>query len=152
MINIKYTEIVTLKISISDLTVNHFHSVSFNKVIEIFTITQEFIMKKSITVSALTLVSLFVVNIASAGTPRVDKKQRHQKARIVQGVKSGELTRYETHRLVKGQRQLHAMERHAKADGVVTGKERFRLNVKAQKESAKIYRNKHDNQKRAKSQ
>ena len=85
---------------------------------------------------------------AASKTPGVDKRQKNQKVRIVQGVKSGELTKKETARLVKGQKQLRKMERKAKADGVVTKKERAVLHAKANKESRKIKRNKHDRQKR----
>jgi len=107
-------------------------------------------MKKLKASLLMVIPSLFVINVAMAGTPVVDKKERHQKARIVQGVKSGELTRKETKRMVRGQKQLHRMERRAKADGIVTKKERVKLNWKANKESRKIFRNKHDKQKRPK--
>jgi hypothetical protein len=96
--------------------------------------------------AAVTLMSS--QSFANDNTPVLDKRQQNQKARIVQGVKSGELTAKETARLVKGQKQLQRMEKHAKADGVVTPKERARLQHKANKESKKIFRNKHDNQKR----
>ena len=85
-----------------------------------------------------------------AGTPVLNERQANQKARIAQGVKSGELTKKETARAVQGQIQLQRMENRAKADGKVTKKERARLQHKANKESAKIYRNKHDVQKRPK--
>ncbi len=87
-----------------------------------------------------------------AGTPAVDKREKNQKQRIAQGVKSGELTAKETVRLAKGQKELRQMERRAKADGIVTTKERARLHNKANKESAKIKHNKHDKQKTPKAQ
>ena len=83
---------------------------------------------------------------AMAGTPLLDAREHNQKNRIVQGVKSGELTARETAKLLRGQRQLHRMERRAKADGVVTARERARLQHKADIESARIYKNTHDNQ------
>ena len=101
------------------------------------------------TATALTLVFAFSGQVF-ADTPKLDNRQDNQKARIAQGVKSGELTKKETARMVKGQKQLQKMENKAKADGVVTKKERARLQHKANKESAKIYRNKHDKQKRPK--
>ncbi|TQV74021.1 hypothetical protein FLL45_14270 [Aliikangiella marina] len=85
-----------------------------------------------------------------AETPVLNERQANQKARIAQGIKSGELTKKETARMVRGQAQLQRMENRAKADGVVTKKEKARLQHKANKESAKIYRNKHDVQKRPK--
>lgn len=85
-----------------------------------------------------------------AGTPLIDERQQNQKQRIKQGIKSGELTKKESKRLINGQTQLQKMEYRAKADGVVTKKERARLHNKANKESAKIAKNKHDKQKRPK--
>ena len=101
------------------------------------------------TAAAITLVFTFGGQVM-ADTPKLDNRQDKQKARIAQGVKSGELTKKETARMVNGQIQLQKMENKAKADGVVTKKERARLQHKANKESAKIYHNKHDNQKRPK--
>jgi len=85
---------------------------------------------------------------AIAATPVVDQREKNQKARIQQGVKTGELTVRETKQLIKGQKQLRKMERRAKSDGVVTKKERAKLHSKANKESAKIKKNKHDKQDR----
>jgi len=107
-------------------------------------------MKKAIIAGLVFGVLTALSTQSMAGTPGIDKRERNQKARIVQGVKSGELTKGETKRLVKGQAQLHRMEARAKADGVVTKKERARLHHKANKESAKIFKNKHDKQKRPK--
>ena len=80
----------------------------------------------------------------------INQKQQNQHQRIKQGVVSGELTKKETRRLVKGQKELNRMQRRAKSDGVVTRKERTRLHAKAGLESAKIANNKHDKQKRRK--
>lgn len=107
-------------------------------------------MKKLIILTSLVLALGGTQSFASDNTPVLDKRQVNQKVRIKQGVKSGELTARETVRLVKGQKQLHRMESRAKADGVVTKKERVRLQHKANKESRKIFRNKHDGQKRPK--
>ncbi len=107
-------------------------------------------MKKLVVLTSLFLALGAAQSFASDNTPVLDNRQVNQKARIKQGVKSGELTAKETVRLVKGQKQLHRMENRAKADGIVTNKERARLQHKANKESRKIFRNKHDGQKRPK--
>jgi hypothetical protein len=83
-----------------------------------------------------------------AGTPIIDQREKNQSQRIAQGVRSGELNRAETKRLVNGQRRLHASERRAKADGVVTARERVQLNRQAQVQSQRINRQKHDEQTR----
>jgi hypothetical protein len=86
---------------------------------------------------------------AFAGTPVLDRREHNQAARIHQGVKSGELTRPETRRLVAGEARLRANEARAKADGNVTAAERARLQAEANRMSKRIYRQKHDAQTRA---
>ena len=83
---------------------------------------------------------------ASTATPRVERREARQHARIRQGVKSGELTKGEAANLRHGQRHVARMERRAKADGVVTPAERARLNHAQNVQSKKIYREKHDKQ------
>jgi len=88
---------------------------------------------------------------ALAGTPVLDARQQNQRERIAQGVRSGELTRPETRRLVRGEIGLRRHERAAKSDGVVTGRERVSLRRHADRMSARIYRQKHDAQSRPRS-
>lgn len=90
----------------------------------------------------------FSTTIAQDNTPVVDQRQDNQKERIKGGVKSGELTRKETRRLAKDQRELKRIERRAKSDGDVTKKERARLQQKENKNSRAIRRQKHDAQDR----
>ena len=104
--------------------------------------------KCAVGAAALLLSGSVLIGTASAGTPVLDKREHNQAQRIRQGVKSGELTRPETRRLVAGEARLHANEAAAKADGVVTARERARLQAEANRESARIYRQKHDAQTR----
>lgn len=83
-----------------------------------------------------------------AGTPVLDRREHNQAQRIRQGVRSGELTRPETRRLIRGEYRLRANEAIAKSDGVVTARERARLQHAANVESRRIYRQKHDGQTR----
>ncbi len=85
---------------------------------------------------------------AFADTPRIDARERNQRERIVQGVQSGELTRPEARRLVRGEVRLHRHERIARSDGIVTRAERIRLHRHANRMSKRIYRQKHDIQSR----
>lgn len=82
----------------------------------------------------------------STATPRVDKRQANQAARIEQGKASGQLTDKEAAKLEKGQARIAAKEEAAKADGVVTKKERAQLQHAENKQSRKIKRQKHDAQ------
>ena len=85
---------------------------------------------------------------ALAGTPRLDTREHNQRERIAQGIGTGELTRPEARRLARGEVRLHRHERIARADGVVTGAERLRLQRNAERMSRRIYRQKHDHQSR----
>lgn len=81
-------------------------------------------------------------------TPGIDAREKIQKQRIKEGVKSGELTRRETRRLAVEQKKIQRDEAKAKSDGTVTKKERAKLHHELNKSSRDIYRQKHDNQKR----
>jgi hypothetical protein len=102
----------------------------------------------ALTAAALVSVSGVLATTASAGTPGLDQRQQHQAQRIGQGVRSGELTRPETRRLARGQRELRQDERMARSDGVVTAGERARLQREASQQSRRIHRQKHDAQDR----
>jgi microcystin-dependent protein len=107
-------------------------------------------LKRSAILAVASLVITgFGANLALAdATPNLDKREHRQAARIKDGVKSGELTRPETKRLIKGEVRLHKHEARAKADGEVTGAERARLQAEANRMSKRIYRQKHDAQTR----
>ncbi|MCJ7452124.1 MAG: hypothetical protein MUO39_06555 [Steroidobacteraceae bacterium] len=81
-------------------------------------------------------------------TLRIDRIQAQQRARIEQGVASGQLTAPETRRLVHQERQLNRHQARVQADGVVTRGERYRLHRDAQRTSRAIFRQKHDPQRR----
>lgn len=70
----------------------------------------------------------------AVGTPRLDQREQNQRQRVGQGVRSGELTRPETRRLVKGQVHVRRLEGRAKADADVTKRERVRLEHTALRE------------------
>ncbi|MBF8247856.1 MAG: hypothetical protein HW374_656 [Bacteroidetes bacterium] len=84
----------------------------------------------------------------SSETPVIDKREQNQKARIKQGVKSGELTKKEARRLAAEQKKIKHDEKKAKADGVVTPEEKAKLRNEQRKASKDINRQKHDAQKR----
>ena len=102
-------------------------------------------MKKSVVFAAL---AVLVSGSVLAGTPRYDARQQHQRERIVNGVQNGELTARETRRLAAGQVHLNRVERRAKADGVVTARERVHMQHEANQQSRRIHRQKHDAQDR----
>jgi uncharacterized protein HemX len=81
-------------------------------------------------------------------TPVINKRQNHQKDRIKQGVKSGEMTEKETAKAARDQKEIRQEEREAKADGDVTAKERTKIQHKQNQANRKIYRSKHNNKDR----
>jgi hypothetical protein len=105
-------------------------------------------LKKIALTIPLAAAALIFAGPIFAGTPGLDHREHNQAQRIRQGVASGELTRPETRRLVRGEARLHRNEALAKSDGVVTARERARLQQEANVESQRIYRQKHDAQDR----
>lgn len=102
---------------------------------------------KRLNAALLSLVLLApVAAFAQTATPRFDQRQANQAQRIEQGEQSGALTQREANRLENGQDRLQNLEDKAKADGTVSNRERARLQHAENKQSARIYRQKHDRQ------
>lgn len=100
------------------------------------------IVRSLVAISAV----LPVLAFAQANTPGIDQRQANQERRIEQGEASGSLTPREARRLERGQQHVDNMEDRAKADGTVTRRERMRLRAAEDRESARIYSQKHDAQ------
>lgn len=95
----------------------------------------------------LAVVAMTVL-VATAEARRDQNRERKQQSRIKQGVQSGTLTRKETKKLRKGQKRVDHMQTKAMADGVVTPKEKLKVEKAQDKQSALIYKQKHDDQNR----
>jgi len=94
---------------------------------------------------------------AQTGDPKSPSSQRmqadvqrdvNQQRRIEQGVASGELTNREAARLERGQARDNAAQARAGADGKVGPNEQRRLQRQENRQSRRIYREKHDAQQR----
>ena len=81
-------------------------------------------------------------------TPVVDQRQANQSARIANGEARGALSKREAARLKAGQAKVDGMEAAAKADGKVTRAERKAIQTEQNKQSRRIYRQKHDGNKK----
>jgi hypothetical protein len=79
-------------------------------------------------------------------TPRVDQREAKQQQRSEQDNASAQLPGTKAARLEKGHAKIEAKEAAAKADGVVTGTERAQLHKAQNKQSRKIYKQKHNSQ------
>jgi hypothetical protein len=104
-------------------------------------------MKRNLIIAAL-LAAAALPALAQTNTPVLDQRQANQEARIQQGVASGELTGREAARLERGQQRVENMEAAAKADGVVTKRERVQLQHAQNVQSRRIAAQKHDRQHR----
>ncbi len=107
-------------------------------------------MNKTLALSLALCATTFMTSAQAGGTrdPGVNHRQHHQAARIVQGVRSGELTRRETRHLAHQQMRIRHEERRFKSDGTLTRRERAKLHHDLNHASASIYRQKHDRQHR----
>jgi len=105
-------------------------------------------MKKNFIAAGLVLafVSITSAGFAQAKTPVVKERQENQQKRIAEGVKDGELTAKETRNLEGREVKIQHDKREAKADGVVTNRERAKLHREQNRSSRAIYRQKHDAQ------
>jgi hypothetical protein len=103
-------------------------------------------MKKGILITVFCLAAFSLANAQS--TKKIRHTQKHQTMRINQGVRSGELTRQETKRLVREQKHIQHEKRLARADGKVTRRERKHIRQDQRVASRDIYRQKHDKQDR----
>lgn len=101
-------------------------------------------MKKIGVILLAGVLASLISSAAIAGTPRMDRREALQRARIADGRRCGELTRGELARLNAGQRHVHRMERRAGADGVITRAERRRIERAQDRESRTIHRLKHN--------
>ncbi|HET7199183.1 MAG TPA: hypothetical protein VFI80_00010 [Burkholderiales bacterium] len=96
-------------------------------------------------------------NNAARGNPNSASSQRmqadvqrniNQEQRIEQGVKSGQLTNREAGRLERGQARVDRAEARAGANGRVGAGEQQRIQKDENRQSKRIYRQKHDAQTR----
>ena len=79
---------------------------------------------------------------------RIGNRQIRQNERIGQGVNSNELTLRETDVLMHEQHRIQSSKRRALSDGVLTPKERARLEIQQDRASRSIYRLKHNDRTR----
>jgi hypothetical protein len=86
------------------------------------------------------LFSIGIITFASA--------QTRDRGRIREGVRHGEITRHESARLRHQRHEMRRDHRRAKADGVISRRERKELRRDKMKHNRSIYRFKHNNRDR----
>jgi Skp family chaperone for outer membrane proteins len=85
---------------------------------------------------------------AAVRDPGVNQRQANQTGRIVQGVKSGELTHDEAQELRTERRDIRELEQSYKSDGALTKDERQDLHQQLNQQSQEIHEEKHDDETR----
>jgi len=104
-------------------------------------------MIKSLSMAVAVVVGVMMASPAEAA--RADRRQATQQARIVEGVKSGELNKREAVRLEAQHVALKREKRQARADdGKLDAQERAKLERKQDRLSRRISVQKHDGQSR----
>lgn len=88
-------------------------------------------------------------NSASSQRIQTDVQRNiNQQTRIEQGVQSGALTTKETAKLERGKSRIDRKEANAGANGHVSAREQARIQNPENRQSNKIYREKHNNRTR----
>ena len=83
----------------------------------------------------------------NATTPNINKTQQNHENRIINGLRSGELTVQEAQNLQKREGKIEADKQAAQADGKVTGAERRTIKRAQARASKAIYKKKHNRRK-----
>jgi hypothetical protein len=97
----------------------------------------------------LKLITTTVIVLAiGLSTTEAQPGLRTQRHRIEQGVRSKELTRTEARNLSIQQRNIHRNIRRAKADGIITRRERKVIRMDQRHHNRSIYRMKHNQRNR----
>ena len=105
-------------------------------------------MKISTILTATMLAATATLAVTPASADVIDRRQHNQQHRIEQGVRSGQITRHEYHRLQSQQAHIAALERRAERDGHVDRRERAQIRHAQNHASRHIYVEKHDGQSR----
>ena len=78
---------------------------------------------------------------------RINQRQAHQQQRIARGVASGQLNARETYRLERQEARIANYEARSRADGGgLSARERVRIEHMQDRESRRIYHERHDGQ------
>jgi hypothetical protein len=78
------------------------------------------------------------------GDRGIDARQYSMRQRIAEGIRSGELTRYEAERLFEDQHKIARMERDFRSDGVLSPWELRVLDRELDEADRHIFKQKHD--------
>ena len=103
-------------------------------------------MKQMLLTISAVIITTTGLAYAQVDQPVIDQRQANQEKRIDHGIASGQLNEHESNRLNGQQEHINKMEDKAKSDGVVTKKERAKIDHTQDRASRNIAREKHDRQ------
>jgi hypothetical protein len=101
-------------------------------------------MKTTALIAATLTAGTAVLAAAPASADEIDWRQHRQQQRIEQGVRSGEINRWEYRRLQGEQARIAELERRAARDGHIDRYEREQIRQAQNDASRNIYRQSHD--------
>jgi len=102
-------------------------------------------MKKFRIALVLIFAFVFLFSLASSSFAKsINKRQKTQQVRIVNGIKGGSLRPWEVKHLEKQQASIAKQERYFKSDGVFTLKERAIIQKRLDNSSKNIFKKKHN--------
>lgn len=96
----------------------------------------------------ISIVAIALMMTTTAQAERAQRRTDRQHSRIAGGVQSGSLTRKEVKKLKKTDAKVDRLEDRAMADGSLSPEEKLRIEKAQDRESRRIFRQKHDNQNR----
>lgn len=96
------------------------------------------------TIVLAAVIASLSASTAFAGTPLINARQHEQWNRIGHGAAQGQLTPREAKQLANGQFHVQHLKTQAKADGVVTWRERARINTAQSVQDASIFLKRHN--------
>ncbi len=100
--------------------------------------------KRKIALASIGLLLVTGLTASAEARDRADRRQGRQNHRVHDGIKSGEITNGEAARLRESKRAVRRTEKRVESDGVVTAKEKARLEHKQDARSRQINRLKHN--------
>ena len=101
-------------------------------------------MKRLSAIVAIVMGVLVWVNVSPAIAGSISQRQDNQRNRIVSGIATGSLTPFEARLLAHEQLRIRRNKADAWKDGILTPRERRRLNQMQNVASGHIYRLKHN--------
>jgi len=101
-------------------------------------------MKKALMMLVMAGVIIIFMGANATFAGRISNRQIIQQKRIHQGIRTGELTGCEIRRIERQQHRIQRQKKRTWSDGLLTPRERLRMERKQDRANRHIYRLKHN--------